>query len=59
MVPSKLGLLANHSLPIDRLQTHRQNYSGSSYKVLLAPASLKFRCEYLCSCILVLVTAAC
>lgn len=39
MVPSKLELLANHSLPIDRLQTHRPNYSGGSYEVLLAPAS--------------------
>ena len=59
MAPGKLGLLANHSRPIDRLQTHRQNYSGSSYDVLLAPASLKFCCEYPCSYIFVLVSAAC
>ena len=39
MVPSKMGLLVNHSLPIDkRLQTHRQGYPGGSYEVFLAPA---------------------
>ena len=39
MVPWKVVLLVNNSLPIDkRLQTHRQGYPGGSYEVFLAPA---------------------